>query len=79
LEHHERLVAGQDRYSATVRDELLAMSAATIDRYLKPVRDKAPDSSKAATKADTLLRNSVAIRKAGDKVEHKPGFLKSTR
>jgi len=75
LEAHGGLVAGQDRYSATVLAELLAMSAATIDRYLKPVRDKDPLRGKTATKPDTLLRNSITIRKAGDEVDDEPGFF----
>src|SRR5680860_178316 len=37
LERHGELVDGVDRYSPLVRAELLAMSAASIDRYLKPV------------------------------------------
>lgn len=75
LEGHGRLVAGQDRYSAEVRKELLAMSAATIDRYLKPVRDRDPIRGKTATKPGNLLRNSVAIRQAGDEVDDEPGFF----
>ena len=35
LERHGELVFGQDRYSPEVRAELLAMSSATIDRYLR--------------------------------------------
>jgi hypothetical protein len=38
LERHGELVVGQDRYSTEVCTELLSMSAATIDRYLKPAR-----------------------------------------
>src|SRR5665811_2501018 len=38
LERHSELVHGQDRYSPAVRAELLAMSAASIDRYLKPAK-----------------------------------------
>src|SRR5271163_176860 len=34
LERHGELVPGRDRYSPAVRAELLAMSSATIDRYL---------------------------------------------
>ena len=36
LERHGELVVGQDRYSPEVSAELLAMSSATIDRYLRP-------------------------------------------
>lgn len=35
LERHGELVDGSGRYSASVRAELLAMSAASIDRYLQ--------------------------------------------
>jgi hypothetical protein len=40
LERHGELVAGRDRYSAEVRAELLAMSAASIDRYLRAAKAK---------------------------------------
>src|SRR5664280_1216789 len=36
LERHGELVDGVGRYSMAVREELLAMSAASIDRYLRP-------------------------------------------
>lgn len=39
LETHGEMVFGQDRYSPEVKAELLMISAATIDRYLKPVKD----------------------------------------
>jgi len=35
LERHGGLTFGVDRYSEAVRAELLAMSSASIDRYLK--------------------------------------------
>ena len=35
LERHGELVPDQGRYSSEVRAELLAMSSATIDRYLR--------------------------------------------
>ena len=38
LERHGEIVDGVDRYSSAVRGELLAMSAASIDRYLKPAK-----------------------------------------
>ncbi|WGH89962.1 integrase [Auritidibacter ignavus] len=74
-ETHGRLVFGQGRYSRQVRAELLAMSAATIDRYLKPARDKDPLRGRAATKPGTLLRDSVAMCQAGDEVGDEPGFF----
>lgn len=51
------------------------MSGATIDRYLKPVREKDPVRGKSATKPGTLLRNSISVRKASDEVEAEPGFF----
>lgn len=49
------------------------MSPATIDRYLKPLRDKDPIRGKGTTKASTsLLRTSVTIRRAGDETGVEP-------
>lgn len=75
LERHGELVDGVDRYSDQVRGELLSMSAATIDRYLKAA--KATDAIKgvSTTKPSPLLRSSIKIRKAGDEVEAEPGFF----
>ena len=75
LERHGELVDGVDRYSTAVREELLAMSAASIDRYLKPA--KATDQIRGVwtTKPSPLLRSSIKIRKAGDEVEAEPGFF----
>ncbi len=75
LERHGELTDGADRYSPQVRAELLAMSAATIDRYLKTVKAKDQISGVAATKPSPLLRSSIKIRKAGDEVEAEPGFF----
>jgi hypothetical protein len=75
LERHGELVAGAGRYSPSVRAELLAMSPATIDRYLASARAKDPLRGKAATKPSPLLRNSIKVRKAGDEVEDSAGFF----
>jgi hypothetical protein len=75
LERHAELVFGRDRYSLAVREELLAMSAATIDRYLKPVRDSDPIRGISSTTTSPLLRSSIKVRKAGDEVEGEPGFF----
>lgn len=75
LERHGELVCGQDRYSPQVRAELLAMSAATIDRYLRPARAKDQVRGVSATRPSPLLRSSVKIRKAGDEAENEPGFF----
>ncbi|MDJ1372813.1 transposase [Gulosibacter molinativorax] len=75
LERHHELVHGQQRYSPDVREELLAMSAATIDRYLAPARASDPLRGISTTKPSPLLRSSIQIRKAGDEVEDEPGFF----
>lgn len=75
LERHGELVDGRDRYSSAVRAELLAMSAATIDRCLKTAKAKDQISGVSTTKPSLLLRNSILVRKAGDEVEAEPGFF----
>jgi hypothetical protein len=75
LERHGELVEDRQRYGPQVRAELLAMSAATIDRYLAPARERDTIRGVAATRASTLLRSSITIRKAGEGVEERPGFF----
>ena len=75
LERHGELVLGADRYDARVREELLGMSGATIDRYLAPARARDVIKGRSATKTSPLLRSSITIRKAGDEVEAEPGFF----
>lgn len=78
LEQHGELVDGIDRYSPRVRAELLAMSAASIDRYLAPARASDAMTGKTTTKPGPLLRSSITVRKAGDEVEQAPGSSKAT-
>lgn len=75
LERHDELAFGRDRYSPQVRAELLAMSSATIDRYLRPAKARDQIKGKSTTKPSPLLRSSIKIRKAGDEVEDSPGFF----
>ena len=75
LERHGELVFGEHRYSPVVRAELLAMSAASIDRYLAPAKATDQIRGVATTKPSPLLRASIKIRKAGDEVEAEPGFF----
>ena len=75
LERHGELVPDQDRYSADVRAELLAMSSATIDRYLRGAKAPTQIKGKSTTKPSLLLRSSIKIRKATDEVEASPGFF----
>jgi len=55
---------------------LLAMSPATIDRLLKPVRVKYSDRGKATTKPGTLLRKHIPV-KTNQWDESRPGFLEA--
>jgi hypothetical protein len=73
-----KTVPAQDRYSVQVRAELLAMSSATIDRYLRGAKARDQIKGKSTIKASPLLRSSVKIRKATDDVEASPGFSKVT-
>lgn len=75
LERHGELVDGRDRYGPAAREELLAMSAASIDRYLRPARATDRIRGAATTKPSPLLRSSIKIRRAGDEVEAEPGFF----
>lgn len=75
LERHGELVEGAERYSPAVRAELLAMSAATIDRYLRSVKATDQIRGTSTTKASPLLRLAITIRKSSDEVEAAPGFF----
>ena len=69
----QKRVAG--RISEKVWDELLAMSPATIDRYLAPTRAARYPQAKSATRAGNTLRSQIKVRQAGDEMEQCPGFL----
>lgn len=75
LERHGELAFGRDRYTPQVRAELLTMSAASIDRYLKTAKAKDQISGVSTTKPSPLLRNSIKVRRAGDEVAAEPGFF----
>jgi transposase InsO family protein len=57
--------------------ELEAMSAATMDRYLKPARDRMRIKGVATTKPSPLLRNSIAIRTCADEAPRIPGVIEA--
>lgn len=75
LERHGELALGHDHYSATVRAELLSMSSASIDRYLRGTKARDQIKGKTTTRPSPLLRSSIRVRKAGDQVEAEPGFF----
>lgn len=59
-----------------VTDALVAISAATIDRILKPVRIKYKGSGRAATKPGSLLKKHIPIN-TNQWDESRPGFLEA--
>lgn len=75
LERHVKLIDGEDRYSNQVREQLLAMSVASIHRYLEPAKATDQIQGISTTKLSLLLRSSIKIRKAGDEIENEPGIF----
>ena len=66
-------VAG--RLTAAVRQQLVTMSPATIDRMLKPTKDARYPAAKSATRPGATLRSSIVVRQAMDAMEKAPGFF----
>ncbi|XPP26032.1 MAG: integrase [Leucobacter sp.] len=62
------------RVAPGVLDELLAMSPATIDRYLKPHKDAQYPVALSGTKPSHILRSSIPVRTAMDGTPNEPGF-----
>ena len=75
LRRHGELKRVVDRLSDEVWGELVAMSLATIDRYLAPTRATRYPEATSATRAGNTLRSQIKIRQAGDEMEQAPGFL----
>jgi len=71
-----RLLAFKElRVSKKVAQKLLRISAATIDRMLKPERKKMTLTHRGGTKPGTLLKNQIPVRTFADWNEAQPGFL----
>jgi len=71
-----RLVAYRElRLKKSVQKKLLAISASTIDRLLKPERAKHLLKRRCGTKPGTLLKHQVPIRTFDDWNEAEAGFL----
>lgn len=62
------------RYTPEVRAQLAVVSAATIDRMLAPSKAAMAIKGISGTKAGSMLRSSIPIRKAGDTGEGRCGF-----
>jgi hypothetical protein len=57
--------------------DLKAMSAATVDRYLKPARDRMRIKGISTTKPSPLLRTSITIRTCADETPDRPGAIEA--
>lgn len=57
--------------------EIDAMSPATIDRYLKPAKDRMRLKGISTTKPAKLLRNSIQIRTVADERDTLPGAIEA--
>lgn len=66
---------GDQRLTASVQGELRAMSASTIDRLLKPLRDKEGRRTFTTTTPGSLLKGSIPVRTFSDWSDRRPGFL----
>lgn len=69
MERHDHL-----KLEPAVRESLLSMSAATMDRLLTTVRDTAKEGRR-RTMINTALRKSIPIRTFGDWHDPAPGFF----
>lgn len=65
------------RLTPKVRTQLTSISGATIDRMLAPTRKGLEIKGISTTKSGSLLRNSIAVRRAGDEHEKTPGFVEA--
>jgi len=59
----------------TIREKLLKISAATIDRVLASERKKRSLRARARTKPGTLLKHQIPIRTFSEWDEQRPGFV----
>lgn len=59
------------------RAELEAMSAATVDRYLRPARERMRIKGISTTSPSPLLRNSISIRTCSDEAPQTPGVVEA--
>ena len=70
LERH-----GELELSAEVREALLSISAATIDRLLAAEKKKLQLKGRSRTQPGSLLRNQIPVRTFADWQEDRPGFV----
>jgi hypothetical protein len=68
---------GHLQLAPEVRTRLLAMSAATIDRALRAVRETAGGGKRRRSAASSALRRSIPIRTFSDWQDPPPGFVEA--
>lgn len=62
--------------TAEVEEQLLTISASTIDRHLKPLKDKLRRRIYGRTKPGTLLRHKIPVKTSNWDVE-RPGYMEA--
>jgi hypothetical protein len=72
LERHGHLVLTDE-----VRGQLMAISPATVDRILRPLRQTDNPRGHTTTKAGGLLKHQVPVRTFADWEEQRPGFMEA--
>lgn len=72
LDKHGHVVLTEE-----IRERLLAVSAATADRILRPIRRQGKWRSTTTTKAGRMLKHQVPIRTFADWNEGTPGFTEA--
>ena len=72
MERHGHLRLGPE-----IRAAVLAMSASTIDRSLREVREQASGRKRRRTAAPSSVRKSIAVRTFSDWDDPPPGFVEA--
>jgi hypothetical protein len=68
---------GEISWERALTDKLVALSAATADRLLKPARSSAGAYGKTTTKPGTLLKHQIPIRTFSEWDDNRPGFFEA--
>ena len=66
---------GESKMTTETESQLCRMSAATIDRLLRPWKQKGGRRSFATTRPGSILRSAIPIRTFADWQENRPGFI----
>jgi len=72
LERHGHLTLTDE-----VRGQLMAISPATVDRLLRPLRQADHPRGRGTTRAGGLLKHQIPIRTFADWEENRPGFMEA--